>query len=216
MWSGRCPPAGTPTLVAEPDFAVLRELAGPIRRQHYVEIVSAARIDYMLAARFSDEALRKHVRAADRSLEPLREPVSPVRSSGQSMRPTRAIASSLRRMADEQPTSRGVRRRAVVSSARADPVIGSCWRQRADSTTGPSTQPAISAASRMAAAGLRLRGRHRRGIRRPRPSTPVRTVSLRPTSCGRRLSASMRPSRRCPSPRPIAWPSPVWPAAAIL
>lgn len=68
----------TLTPVTEPDFPVLRELAGTIWRQHYVEIISAAQIDYMLAGRFSDDALREHVRAADRWLEILRVSGTPV------------------------------------------------------------------------------------------------------------------------------------------
>jgi ribosomal protein S18 acetylase RimI-like enzyme len=71
-------PAVTLTPVTEPDFAVLRELAGTIWRQHYAEIVSAAQIDYMLAARFGDEALRMHIQAADRWLELLRVSGAPV------------------------------------------------------------------------------------------------------------------------------------------
>jgi GNAT superfamily N-acetyltransferase len=59
----------TLTPAREPDFAVLRELAGTIWRQHYAAIISAAQIDYMLAGRFSDEALREHVQEADRWLE---------------------------------------------------------------------------------------------------------------------------------------------------
>ena len=59
----------TLTPAREPDFAVLRELAGTIWRQHYAAIISAAQIDYMLAARFSDEALREQVQEADRWLE---------------------------------------------------------------------------------------------------------------------------------------------------
>ena len=55
----------------EPDFALLRELAGTIWRQHYAAIISVAQIDYMLAGRFSDEALREHTQAADRWLEVL-------------------------------------------------------------------------------------------------------------------------------------------------
>jgi hypothetical protein len=70
--------AVTLTSVAEPDFAVLRELAGTIWRQHYAEIVSAAQIDYMLAARFGDEALRTHIQAADRWLQLLRVSGTPV------------------------------------------------------------------------------------------------------------------------------------------
>lgn len=64
--------------VTEPEFPVLRELAGTIWRQHYVGIISAAQIDYMLAGRFSDEALREHVRADDRWLELLRVGGKPV------------------------------------------------------------------------------------------------------------------------------------------
>ena len=64
--------------VTEPEFPVLRELADTIWRQHYAGIISAAQIDYMLAGRFSDEALREHVRAADRWLELLRVSGTPV------------------------------------------------------------------------------------------------------------------------------------------
>lgn len=66
----------TPT--TEPDFPVLSELAGTIWRQHYTGIISAAQIDYMLAARFSDEALRDHTQAADKWLELLRVSGAPV------------------------------------------------------------------------------------------------------------------------------------------
>jgi len=70
--------ATTLTPVAEPDFAVVRELAGTIWRQHYAAIISAAQIEYMLAGRFSDDALREHVQAADRWLELLRVSGTPV------------------------------------------------------------------------------------------------------------------------------------------
>jgi len=72
------PDAVTLTPVAEPDFAVLRDLAGTIWRQHYSGIITAAQIEYMLARRFSDEALREHVHAADRWLELLRVGEKPV------------------------------------------------------------------------------------------------------------------------------------------
>jgi len=72
------PAAVTLTPVAEPDFAVVRELAGTIWRQHYAAIISAGQIDYMLAGRFSDDALRDHVQAADRWLELLRVSGTPV------------------------------------------------------------------------------------------------------------------------------------------
>jgi ribosomal protein S18 acetylase RimI-like enzyme len=68
----------TLTPITEPDFPVLRELAGTIWRQHYAAIISAAQIEYMLFGRFSDEALREHVQAADRWLELLRVSGKPV------------------------------------------------------------------------------------------------------------------------------------------
>lgn len=64
--------------VTEPDFAVLRELAGAIWRRYYAGIITVAQIDYMLAGRFSDEALREHTQAADRWLEILRVSRTPV------------------------------------------------------------------------------------------------------------------------------------------
>ena len=60
------------TPMTEPGYPVLRELAYTIWQQHYAEIISADQIDYMLAGRFSDEALREHVQAVDRWLELLR------------------------------------------------------------------------------------------------------------------------------------------------
>jgi len=68
----------TLTPVADADFSVLRELAGTIWRQHYSGIIPAAQIDYMLAGRFSDEALREHIQAADRWLKVLRASGTPV------------------------------------------------------------------------------------------------------------------------------------------
>ncbi len=62
----------------EPDFGVLRELADAIWWQHYAGIISAAQIEFMLAGRFSDEALREHVQAADKWLELLRVGGKPV------------------------------------------------------------------------------------------------------------------------------------------
>ncbi len=72
------PDAVTLKPVTEPDFAVLRELAGLIWRQHYLRIILAAQIEFMLAGRFSDGALRKHIQAADRWLELLRVSGTPV------------------------------------------------------------------------------------------------------------------------------------------
>jgi len=61
------PPADiTLTPITERDFAVLRELADTIWRQHYVGIISVGQIDYMLAGRFTDEALGEHMQAAHR------------------------------------------------------------------------------------------------------------------------------------------------------
>ena len=68
----------TLTPAREQDFAMLRELAGTIWRQHYAAIISVAQIDYMLAGRFSDEALREHTQAADGWLELLRVSGTPV------------------------------------------------------------------------------------------------------------------------------------------
>jgi diamine N-acetyltransferase len=70
--------AVTLTPVTERHLAVLRELAGTIWRQHYAGIITAAQIEYMLARRFSDEALREHVDAADQWLELLRVGEKPV------------------------------------------------------------------------------------------------------------------------------------------
>ena len=68
----------TLTPVAEPDFAALRGLADTIWRRHYTGIISAAQIDFMLAGRFSDEALHGCVQAADRWLDLLRVSGVPV------------------------------------------------------------------------------------------------------------------------------------------
>jgi len=70
--------AVTLTPVSEQDFAVLRELADTIWRQHYSAIISVGQIDYMLAGRFSDDALWEHVQAADRWLDLLRVGEKPV------------------------------------------------------------------------------------------------------------------------------------------
>jgi diamine N-acetyltransferase len=73
------PPADvTLTPVTEPDFPVLRQLADTICRQHYVGIITVGQIDYMLAGRCSDEALREHVQAADKWLKLLRVSGTPV------------------------------------------------------------------------------------------------------------------------------------------
>ena len=68
----------TLTPVVEPEFVMVRELAGTIWRQHYAGIITTAQIDYMLAGRFSDEALREHIQAADRWLKVLRISGTPV------------------------------------------------------------------------------------------------------------------------------------------
>ena len=68
----------TLTPVVEPEFVMVRELAGTIWRQHYAGIITTAQIDYMLADRFSDEALREHIQAADRWLKVLRVSGTPV------------------------------------------------------------------------------------------------------------------------------------------
>jgi len=72
------PAATTLTPVSEQDLAVLRELAGTIWRQHYAAIISPAQVEYMLAGRFSDQALQEHIQAVDRWLELLRVGEKPV------------------------------------------------------------------------------------------------------------------------------------------
>jgi len=58
--------------VSEPDFPVLRALATEIWSRHYASIIPAAQIDFMLAGRLSDEALRAQIHASDSWLELLR------------------------------------------------------------------------------------------------------------------------------------------------
>jgi ribosomal protein S18 acetylase RimI-like enzyme len=72
----------TLTPITEPDFPVLRELAGTVWRQHYAGIIAAPQIDYMLAGRFCDAALLEHAQAADRWLELLRLSAAPVAYCG--------------------------------------------------------------------------------------------------------------------------------------
>ena len=64
--------------VTKHDYVDLRALADTIWRQHYAAIISEAQIEYMLAGRFSDEALREYAHAADRWLELLRVSGTPV------------------------------------------------------------------------------------------------------------------------------------------
>ena len=73
-------PRTAPTLdpVTEGDHAVLRALADTIWRQHYPGLIAVAQIDYMLARRFSAEALRDYTAAADRWLGLLRVAGTPV------------------------------------------------------------------------------------------------------------------------------------------
>lgn len=68
----------TLTPVCVPDFAMLRELAETIWLQHYTGIVSSDQIDFMLAGRFSEEALQTHIQAGDRWLMLLRVAGTPV------------------------------------------------------------------------------------------------------------------------------------------
>ena len=64
--------------VTKHDYVDLRALADTIWRQHYAAIISVAQIEYMLAGRFSDDALREYTHAADRWLELLRVSGTPV------------------------------------------------------------------------------------------------------------------------------------------
>ena len=60
------------TPITEHEFPVVRTLAETIWRQHYTGIITPEQIDYMLAGRFSDDALRSHLQAPDKWLELLR------------------------------------------------------------------------------------------------------------------------------------------------
>jgi ribosomal protein S18 acetylase RimI-like enzyme len=64
--------------VTKHDYVDLRALANTIWRHHYPAIISVAQIDYMLAGRFSDAALREYAQAGDRWLEVLRLSGTPV------------------------------------------------------------------------------------------------------------------------------------------
>lgn len=60
------------TPVTEAEFADLRDLAGTIWREHYASIITPAQIEYMLAGRFNDEALRACCASPGKWLELLR------------------------------------------------------------------------------------------------------------------------------------------------
>lgn len=66
------------TPVTEDEFPVIRALAETIWRQHYTRIISGDQIDYMLAGRFSDDALRDQLQAGDKWLDLLRVSGTPV------------------------------------------------------------------------------------------------------------------------------------------
>jgi ribosomal protein S18 acetylase RimI-like enzyme len=60
------------TPVTEHEFPIIRALAETIWRQHYAGIISREQIDYMLAGRFGDDALRDQLQTPDKWLELLR------------------------------------------------------------------------------------------------------------------------------------------------
>lgn len=68
----------TLTPVGEQEFAVVRDLAGAIWRQHYEGMIPAGQIEFMLSVRFSDDALRQCGTAADRWLQVMRVSGAPV------------------------------------------------------------------------------------------------------------------------------------------
>jgi ribosomal protein S18 acetylase RimI-like enzyme len=80
-------PCGDPQLtpVTEREFHVVRALAETIWRQHYSGIISGEQIDYMLAGRFSDGALRDQLQAPEKWLELLRVSGTPVGYCGHSL-----------------------------------------------------------------------------------------------------------------------------------
>lgn len=71
-------PVVTLTPVTRAYFSVLRGLASTIWRQHYAAIISAVQIDYMLASRFSEKALREQIATPNKWLELLRAGCEPV------------------------------------------------------------------------------------------------------------------------------------------
>lgn len=75
------------TPVTEHEFPVVRALAEIIWRQHYSWIISGEEIDYMLACRFSDDALRDQLQAPEKWLELLRVSGTPVGYCGYSLSP---------------------------------------------------------------------------------------------------------------------------------
>jgi ribosomal protein S18 acetylase RimI-like enzyme len=75
------------TPVTEHEFPVVRALAETIWRQHYAGIISGEQIDYMLAGRFNDDALREQIQRPDKRLELLRASGSPVGYCGYSLSP---------------------------------------------------------------------------------------------------------------------------------
>ena len=61
------------SLLTPEDFPALAALAGLIWRAHYIPIIGAAQVDYMLAQRTAPEAMAAYVGAADRWLHLWRE-----------------------------------------------------------------------------------------------------------------------------------------------
>jgi diamine N-acetyltransferase len=60
------------------DFATVKALGEEIWRTHYIRLISAAQIDYMLAGRYAPEALARYLEASDRWLRILRMEGRPV------------------------------------------------------------------------------------------------------------------------------------------
>lgn len=73
--------------VTEADFATVADLAATIWRSHYTKIIGMAQVEYMLAARYTPEALRNYVNSTQQWLELLRVNSEPVGYCSYSLTP---------------------------------------------------------------------------------------------------------------------------------
>ena len=82
--------SAAPTLdpLTEADFATVASLGETIWRGHYIGMISAEQVDYMLKGRYTPEKLRAYLGAADRWLKLLRVDGRPVGYCSWSLGPT--------------------------------------------------------------------------------------------------------------------------------
>lgn len=74
--------------LTEADFATVARLGETIWRQHYIGLITAEQVDYMLQGRYTPEKLRAYVGASDRWLKLLRLEGRPVGYCSWSLGPT--------------------------------------------------------------------------------------------------------------------------------